>query len=98
MLLNVAVFLWYGPYLPWDRFGDNPVILTWRLIILDVLVLLLRHLPWIFGMHKRIHQIKEARQAIFVGFLGPIGVSVGFYLFISMKFSKKHFSDGNGVP
>jgi NhaP-type Na+/H+ or K+/H+ antiporter len=31
-------------------------------------------------MHKWIHQIEEARQAIFVGFFGPIGVSAVFYL------------------
>jgi len=37
-------------------------------------------------MHKYIHQIEEKRQAIFVGFFGPIGVSAIFYLYISIEF------------
>ena len=37
-------------------------------------------------MHKLIHQIEEKRQAIFVGFFGPIGVSAIFYLYISLEF------------
>jgi len=37
-------------------------------------------------MHKFIHQIEEKRQAIFVGFFGPIGVSAVFYLYISLDF------------
>ena len=37
-------------------------------------------------MHKYIHQIEEKRQAIFVGFFGPIGVSAIFYLYISIDF------------
>jgi hypothetical protein len=37
-------------------------------------------------MHKYIHQIEEMRQAIFVGFFGPIGVSAIFYLYISVEF------------
>lgn len=98
MLLNVTIFLWYGAYIPWDHFGDNPIPSTWRLVILGALVLLLRRLPWVFGMHKWIHQIEEMRQAIFVGFFGPIGVSAVFYLFVSLEFIEEHLSDENGVP
>lgn len=98
MLLNVTIFLWYGAYLPWDHFGDNPVIPTWRLVVLGALVLLLRRLPWVFGMHKWIYQIEEVRQAIFVGFFGPIGVSAVFYLFVSMEFIEEHLSNENGFP
>ncbi|KND90645.1 hypothetical protein TOPH_04715 [Tolypocladium ophioglossoides CBS 100239] len=49
-------------------------------------------------MHKWIHQIEEVRQAIFVGFFGPIGVSAVFYLFVSLEFIEEHLSDTNGVP
>jgi hypothetical protein len=37
-------------------------------------------------MHKYIHQIEEWRQALFVGFFGPIGVSAIFYLYISLEY------------
>jgi NhaP-type Na+/H+ or K+/H+ antiporter len=45
-----------------------------------------RRLPIVFAMHKFIPQIEEKRQAIFVGFFGPIGVSAVFYLYISLEF------------
>ncbi|CAM1503174.1 Fc.00g079500.m01.CDS01 [Cosmosporella sp. VM-42] len=98
MLLNVTVFLWYGAFLPWGDFGHNSVFSTWRLVLMGILVLLFRRLPWIFGMHKWIHQIEEVKQAIFVGFFGPIGVSAIFYLFIFIEFIKEHLSDEDGAP
>ena len=36
-------------------------------------------------VHKRIHQIEELRQALFVGFFGPIGVSAIFYLYVALE-------------
>ncbi|KID81174.1 Na(+)/H(+) antiporter 2 [Metarhizium guizhouense ARSEF 977] len=98
MLLNVSIFLWYGAYLPWKSFANNSIIPLSRLIPLGLLVLVLRRLPWVFGMHAWIRQIREARQAIFVGFFGPIGVSAIFYLFISIEFIEEHLSNDNGVP
>ncbi|OAA41389.1 Na(+)/H(+) antiporter 2 [Metarhizium rileyi] len=98
MLLNVTIFLWYGAYLPWNAFAQNSVISLGRLILLGLLVLLLRRLPWVLGMHKWIHQVQHFRQAVFVGFFGPIGVSAIFYLFISIEFIQQHLSDENGVP
>lgn len=45
-------------------------------------------------MHKFIHQIEEKRQAIFVGFFGPIGVSAIFYLYITLEFLEGITVDG----
>lgn len=45
-------------------------------------------------MHKFIHQIEEKRQAIFVGFFGPIGVSAVFYLYISLEFLEEITVEG----
>lgn len=86
MLLNVAIFAWYGAICPWYTFAHNNVIPIYRLIFLGILVLLLRRLPIILILHKKIHQIEEWRQAIFVGFFGPIGVSAIFYLYVSLEF------------
>ncbi|CAG9985045.1 unnamed protein product [Clonostachys byssicola] len=98
MILNVAIFFWYGAFIPWSAFGDNSVIPTWKLILLGILVLLLRRLPWVFAMHRMIPQIEEVKQAIFTGFFGPIGVSAVFYLFVSLEFIEEHLSDGDNVP
>ncbi|KAL6399965.1 CationH+ exchanger [Ilyonectria robusta] len=97
MLLNVTIFLWYGAFLPWEDFGSSSVISTWRVVVLGLLVLLLRRLPWVFLMHKRIPQIVDTKQAIFVGFFGPIGVSAIFYLFITLEFIEEHLTDENGT-
>jgi NhaP-type Na+/H+ or K+/H+ antiporter len=110
MLLNLSIFIWFGAICPWDSFLHNDVIPIYRLIFLGILILLfrqgsldvksilvlisLRRLPIVFLMHKSIHQIEEKRQAIFVGFFGPIGVSAIFYLYISLEFLEGITVDG----
>src|SRR5579871_704642 len=88
MLLNVAVFLWFGAVCPWESFAHNSQIPIYRLIFLGILVLLLRRPPIVLAMHKKIHQIEEWQQALFVGYFGPIGVSAIFYLYVSLEYLK----------
>jgi len=94
MLLNVSVFIWLGAVCPWGLFANSPVISLYRLIPLGILVLLLRRLPIVFALHKQIHQIEQRRQALFVGFFGPIGVSAIFYLYVSIEFLDTIIVDG----
>ncbi|KAF7877108.1 uncharacterized protein EAF02_008328 [Botrytis sinoallii] len=94
MLLNLSVFIWFGAICPWASFATNSVIPIYRLIFLGILILLFRRLPIVFAMHKFIPQIEEKRQAIFVGFFGPIGVSAVFYLYISLEFLETITVDG----
>lgn len=94
MLLNVSVFIWFGAITPWYEFAHNNVIPLYRLIPLGILVLLLRRLPIVLALHKKIHQIEEIKQAIFVGFFGPIGVSAVFYLYVSREFLREITIDG----
>ncbi|KAK4970459.1 hypothetical protein LTR66_011581 [Elasticomyces elasticus] len=94
MLLNVAIFMWFGAVCPWYMFAHNNVIPIYRLIPLGILVLILRRLPIVFAMHKKIHQIEEKRQALFVGFFGPIGVSAIFYLYVTTEFLRQVEVDG----
>lgn len=86
MLLNIGIFMWYGAAAPWGKFLTNDVIPLYRLVPLAVLILIFRRLPWVYAIHKKIPQIEHARQAIFVGFFGPIGVSAIFYLYITREF------------
>ena len=94
MLLNVTIFIWFGAVCPWKLFFHNPIISPTRLVFLGILVLLLRRPPIVFAMHKHIHQIDEKRQALYVGFFGPIGVSAIFYLYVSIDFLKHIKIDG----
>lgn len=77
MLLNVAIFAWFGAVCPWHKFLANDVIPLYRLVPLGVMVLLFRRLPIVLTFHKFkvIHQIDDIKHALFVGFFGPIGVS-----------------------
>lgn len=78
--------MWYGAICPWASFRVNDVIPIWRLILLGILILLLRRIPFILSIHKKIPQIDEVHQAAFMGFFGPIGVSAIFYLYVSLDF------------
>ncbi|KAF2640801.1 hypothetical protein P280DRAFT_498631 [Massarina eburnea CBS 473.64] len=98
MLLNVSIFIWFGAVCPWAKFANNSVIPIYRLIFLGILVLLLRRPPIVFSMHKWIHQIEQPRQAIYVGFFGPIGVSAIFYLYITLEFLRGIQVDGQIRP
>ncbi|GKZ22759.1 hypothetical protein AbraCBS73388_008929 [Aspergillus brasiliensis] len=94
MLLNLAVFMWFGAVCPWSSFLNNSVIPLYRLIFLGILILLVRRMPVIFAMHKLIHQIEHFYQAAFVGFFGPIGVGAVFYLSVSREYLNQITVDG----
>ncbi|KAL4905365.1 hypothetical protein BDW74DRAFT_152511, partial [Aspergillus multicolor] len=89
MLLNLAVFMWFGAVCPWHLFLENNVIPIYRLIPLGILILLVRRMPIIFAMHKYIDQIESLFQTTFVGFFGPIGVGAIFYLSVSREYLNK---------
>lgn len=95
MLLNLSIFIWFGAIAPWSSFLHNDgIIPIYRLIPLGILILLVRRLPIVYALHKYIHQIEEKRQALFVGFFGPIGVSAVFYIYISLDFLHTITVDG----
>jgi sodium/hydrogen antiporter len=96
MLLNISVFAWFGAVCPWVMFRINDVIPIYRLIFLGILILLLRRVPMVMLIWKKIHQIEDYQQALFVGFFGPIGVSAIFYLYVSLDFLNQ-IKDDNGV-
>jgi NhaP-type Na+/H+ or K+/H+ antiporter len=99
MLLNLSIFMWFGAVCPWSSFLSNmDIIPIYRLIFLGILILLLRRLPVVFAFHPYIKQIEEKRQAIFVGFFGPIGVSAVFYLYISLEFLRTVEENGTQRP
>ena len=94
MILNLSIFMWFGAVCPWYQFAHNSVIPVYRLIFLGVLILLLRRIPIVYLLHKHIWQVEKKRQALFVGFFGPIGVSSVFYLYISLEFLGEVTLDG----
>jgi sodium/hydrogen antiporter len=94
MLLNLSIFIWFGAVCPWESFRTNSVVSIYHLVVLGILILLLRRLPILFALRKYIHQIEGLREALFMGFFGPIGVSAIFYLYISLEFLETLTIDG----
>ncbi|KAL8791213.1 MAG: hypothetical protein Q9213_000170 [Squamulea squamosa] len=94
MLLNYAVFAWFGAVCPWSLFAHSEVIPSYRLIFLGILVLLFRRIPMVYALQSQIWQIQGRQQMLFTGFFGPIGVSAIFYLYVSLDFLRHVTVDG----
>lgn len=100
MLLNVAIFMWYGAVCPWHKFLANDVIPIYRLIPLGIMILIFRRIPMVLAYYKcgLVHQVKDMRQALFTGYFGPMGVSAVFYIYVSREFLREIRVDGQTRP
>jgi hypothetical protein len=97
LVLNMAMFIWLGAVCPWSTFVDGSVIPPQRLFLLGGLILLLRRLPSIYLLRRSIRQIKRKRDALFMGFFGPIGVSAIFYCGVGTTFLELFPDDDDGA-
>ncbi|KAF9274908.1 hypothetical protein BGZ68_000269, partial [Mortierella alpina] len=80
MLLNLACFVYIGSSIPFSSFHDATLQLSiWRLVVLAVLILLLRRLPYVMMFKKMIPALATYREAAFAGWFGPIGVGAVYF-------------------
>ncbi|MGY1838675.1 MULTISPECIES: cation:proton antiporter domain-containing protein [unclassified Modestobacter] len=75
--LVLPLFLLLGILLPWSGWAD----LGWAAVLFPVGVLLLRRLPVLLALARPLGL--RLRDAVFLGWFGPIGVSALFYLSFS---------------
>ncbi|KAL2756069.1 hypothetical protein ACRALDRAFT_2027700 [Sodiomyces alcalophilus JCM 7366] len=82
VLLNFGGFIYLGTILPWDDFQSAATGITYgRLVGLGFLVLLFRRIPGILLTYRFMpHSIRNWKEALFVGYFGPIGVGAAFYV------------------
>ncbi|CAG8064542.1 unnamed protein product [Penicillium nalgiovense] len=85
MLLNMSFFVWFGVVCPWPLFSTS-FVPPWRLVVLAVTILLLRRPLILLLLYKWLGPVHQPRQALFMGYFGPIGVSAVFYQHEMMKF------------
>ncbi|KAJ7022579.1 Sodium/hydrogen exchanger family-domain-containing protein [Mycena alexandri] len=80
LLFNVAAFVYVGAWMPFASFQDpaHTTLQVWRLVVLAICILLLRRLPIMVALYRWIPDIKTAREAVFSGHFGPIGVGAVF--------------------
>ena len=83
VLLNFGGFMYIGAIMPWDQFNSPETTgLTWgRLFGLGFMVLVFRRIPAIFISYKVMPNVcKNWREALFMGYFGPIGAGAVFYV------------------
>lgn len=72
---DVPVFLFFGMVLPWSDW----VALGWRGLAFVVAVLVLRRLPVVLALARALAPVRSLRDALFVGWFGPIAVAAMVY-------------------
>lgn len=86
ILLNMAYFVYFGAIIPWAEFNDVDLGLNcWRLICLAIVVLFLRRIPAVLLTKAINPDIKNWKEALFVGHFGPIGVGAIFAAIIAIS-------------
>ena len=81
LLLNSAMFVYFGAVIPWDAFVPRfvtPNLTPWRLVALLVLVLLFRRIPIVMALKRLNPDIRTYREALFCGHFGPMGLGALF--------------------
>lgn len=82
VLLNFTGFMYVGVIMPWSTFHDpeGTGITIGRLIGLGFLVLIFRRIPAILLLYKAMPTcVSGWKEALFMGYFGPIGVGAVFY-------------------
>ncbi|KAI6088278.1 Na(+)/H(+) antiporter 1 [Hypoxylon rubiginosum] len=83
VLLNFGGFMYLGTSIPWQEFHqpDTTGITYPRLFALGVLVILFRRIPALLVTYKMMPSVvKDWKEAVFMGYFGPIGVGAVYYL------------------
>jgi NhaP-type Na+/H+ or K+/H+ antiporter len=81
---NSVFFTFVGVTVPWSAFNDPALGLTYgNLTLLCVGVLFLRRVPAMMLFYRAIPQIADSGEALFMGWMAPIGAGSIFYTFVS---------------
>lgn len=77
---TLPIFLLLGLVLPWQEWLQ----LGWKGLLLVVAILLLRRLPAILVLSPLIKTLHGLRDALFVGWFGPLGVAALYYAHLAL--------------
>ncbi|RKP06734.1 hypothetical protein THASP1DRAFT_3386, partial [Thamnocephalis sphaerospora] len=86
MLFNLAFFVYFGTIIPWSSFNDAGGYLTlWKLATITMLILIFGRLPAVIALYRAIPAVRTWREAVFVGWFGPMGVGAIFYAMLAVE-------------
>ena len=77
----LPVFILFGLALPWKDW----LALGWGGIGLGILVLLLRRMPVVIAFSRAMSSVRGWKNALFIGWFGPIGVAAIYYAVLSQR-------------
>ncbi len=79
---DLPIFVLLGSVLPWAAWGR----LGWAVVVAPALVLLVRRIPALLLIARGLKpSLRSTREALFVGWFGPIGISALFYTVLSLQ-------------
>jgi sodium/hydrogen antiporter len=78
---DLPVFVLMGMALPWESWLN----LGWAGLILAAAVLLLRRPPVVLGLRPLIGPVKGRKDALFLGWFGPLGAAALYYATFSLS-------------
>lgn len=81
----IPVFLLLGTVVPWDGW----LALGWRGVAVAAGVLLLRRLPMLLLLRPLLRNVRDTREALFVGWFGPIAIAAAYYA----SLAERHLHD-----
>ena len=71
LVLNCACFIYIGAWLPFVQFNIPELgILPWKLVVLCIGILILRRIPCLLLIYKRVPDLKNWKEALFCGHFG----------------------------
>ncbi len=77
----LPIFVLLGVGLPWKEWLE----LGWAGLLLAGAVLLLRRLPAVLALKPLLGRVRGVRNALFLGWFGPIGVAALYYANLSLR-------------
>jgi NhaP-type Na+/H+ or K+/H+ antiporter len=77
----LPIFVLLGMTIPWEGWVD----LGWAGLLLALAVLLLRRLPAVLALRPLLGRVGGTRDALFLGWFGPIGVAALFYANLAVR-------------
>ncbi|EOQ98698.1 hypothetical protein E3P77_03956 [Wallemia ichthyophaga] len=80
LLFNSVCFIFIGTLMPFDQFNDSTLggITNWRLVIAALCIFIIKRIPPLLALYRWIPDVKTFREALFIGYFGPIGVGAVF--------------------
>ncbi|KAH6652187.1 CPA1 family monovalent cation:H+ antiporter [Truncatella angustata] len=94
LLLNSAMFVYFGTIIPWDKYVGTGNLSAWRLLACTVSILLLRRLPSVLALKRFVPEIRTWSEAVFAGHFGPMGVGA---MFLAME-ARGQLETGSSTP